>query len=235
MYAKLFQNMSSSPALTNSTKFPCPSLPIPGPNFSLYEDEPVIHNREYYQAPMSSPSSPIPVPTTTPVPPRPPVPPLRTPLSSLLGSSPMVIPSHHPLAATPTGTPTEHLLPVLDCRFNLREICKQCILLEDHLSHDKKRCTDCCIKHFLALEGLCEEAVTLDNEEAHKEIRGLAEKIRVIQKMWYDDPVGNSHQCSQELRKIRKEFMMEVFPMIFEEKGSCGNGVCTLSFSRNKM
>ena len=40
------------------------------------------------------------------------------------------------------------LLPVMDCKFNFREICKQCILLEDHLTHNEKRCIDCCMKHF---------------------------------------------------------------------------------------
>jgi len=218
MYARLFQNTPNTPALTDDQKYPCPSLPIPGPAFSMYE-EPVIHNREYYQ-PMVSPTPP-PTPRRTPI--------------SLVSTTPMpTTPTPVPLNNTyPSDTSDaskeeDNLLPVLDCRFNLREICKQSILLEDHLSHDKKRCTDCCIKHFLALEGLCEEAVTLDKEHHHKNLQGLAEKIRTIQKMWYEDPSGNSHQCSQELRKIRKEFMMDVFPMIFESSGNaCGDGMCT--------
>lgn len=204
MYARLYDTIPNQ-ARTDDTKYPCPSLPIPGPSFSMYE-EPVINNREYYQAP---PSREVP----------PPPPPRRTPVAELFR------------APAATGTPTEHpdLLPVLDCRFNLREICKQCILLEDHLSHDQKRCVDCCIKHFLALEGLCEEAVTLDKESRHQHIRGLAEKIRQLQKMWYDSPEENAHQCSQELRQIRKEFMADVFPMIFETSGNaCGDGMCTL-------
>lgn len=233
MYAKLFQNTPSFQALTDDTKYPCPpgiayspgiacpSLPIPGPAFSMYE-EPVIHNREYFQPPRAL------EPTFQPAPPP------RTPLFPSSRTAPSIIPSGVP-SPMPSAPPTEaphhedNLLPVLDCRFNLREICKQSILLEDHLSHDKKRCTDCCIKHFLALEGLCEEAVTLDKENQHKDLQGLAEKIRKIQKTWYEDPSGNSHQCSQELRKIRKEFMMDVFPMIFESSGKCGDGVCTFA------
>jgi hypothetical protein len=154
---------------------------------------------------------------------------MRTPLSFITPVPSVVIPTStpKPLHGLPSDNEEDNLLPVLDCRFNLREICKQSILLEDHLSHDKKRCTDCCIKHFLALEGLCEEAVTLDKDHHHKNLQGLAEKIRKIQKMWYEDPVTNSHQCSQELRKIRKEFMMDVFPMIFESSNKCGDGMCT--------
>lgn len=224
MYARLYDTIPNQ-AHTDDTKYPCPSLPIPGPPFSMY-DELTINNREYYQpshmerhenAPPRSNCCSLLPPTVQRIAPRPP---RRTPVAELFQTPP-----------TSTGIPTEHpdLLPVLDCRFNLREICKQCILLEDHLSHDKKRCTDCCIKHFLALEGLCEEAVTLDKENRHDHIRGLAEKIRQLQKMWYENPEGSAHQCSQELRQIRKQFMTDVFPMIFETSGNaCGDGMCTL-------
>ena len=59
------------------------------------------------------------------------------------------------------------LLPVLDPCFNMREICKQCILLEDHLFQTEKRCTDCIKKHFLTIEALGEEAITLDKENEY--------------------------------------------------------------------
>lgn len=138
-----------------------------------------------------------------------------------------------PVFVTPAPRPREgndggSLLPVLDCRFNLREICKQSILLEDHLSHEKKRCKDCCIKHFLALEGLCEEAVTLDKNGEYTHLRQLPERIRNIQQLWYDNPEQNSHHCSQELRRLRKEFQEDVFPMIFEqgETNSCSSNAC---------
>ena len=219
MYARLYDTIPNQ-ARTDDTKYPCPSLPIPGPPFSMY-DELTINNREYYRPSHVENHNDV-APTFSreaPFPPRPL--PGRTPVAKLFQAP----------SAPSTATPMEHpdLLPVLDCRFNLREICKQCILLEDHLSHDEKRCTDCCMKHFLALEGLCEEAVTLDKENRHQHIRGLAEKIRRLQRMWYENPDGSAHQCSQELRQIRKQFMTDVFPMIFETSGNaCGDGVCTL-------
>lgn len=125
----------------------------------------------------------------------------------------------------------EHLLPVLDCRFNLREICKQCILLEDHLTHNEKRCHDCCIKHFLALEGLSEEAVTLDKDAKYnKNLKDIPTKIREIQKLWYEDPDKNAHQASQMLREIRKNFQQKVFNIVFDsdKNPSCADGVCKL-------
>jgi hypothetical protein len=200
MYAKLFQDRHPI-AITDNTIYPCPSLAVPSPPFTMYVDEPVINNREYYKAP----------------PPPPPQQKYRGPPSSR--------PIHN------AGQDT--LLPVLDCRFNLREICKQCILLEDHLSHERKRCTDCCIKHFLALEGLCEEAITLDKNGEHtQDVPAMIEKIRELQHMWYNEPDKNAHHCAQELRKLRKVFQTNVFPIIFDQdpkkENLCGGGVCRL-------
>lgn len=55
------------------------------------------------------------------------------------------------------------LLPVMNPLFNLREACKQMTLLEDHLNQPRKRCPDCIRKHFLTLEALFEEGVSLDD------------------------------------------------------------------------
>lgn len=126
----------------------------------------------------------------------------------------------------PTTNTEPSLLPVLDSRFNLREICKQCILLEDHLTHEEKRCKDCCIKHFLALEALCEEAITLDKQKS-MDIDSLPSKIRQIQQQWYNDPKGNARDCAQLLRELRKTYMENTFDIVFQ-KGGCSSGVCSL-------
>ena len=215
MYAKLYETRQDL-ALTDDTRYPCPSLPVPGLAFGSYE-EPVINNREYYHEPslpMRGPLLPMRSPVVSP--------PMR--ISSIPSSSSMMM-----MESTPSPMPEkDNLLPVLDCRFNLREVCKQSILLEDHLSHEKKRCTDCCIKHFLALEGLCEEAVTLDKHGHHKNLRGLADKVRHLQKKWYEDPENNSHYCSQELRGLRKQFQGDVFPIIFQDTPACSGNTCSL-------
>lgn len=117
----------------------------------------------------------------------------------------------------------KEMLPVLDTKFNLREICKQCILCEDHLSHEEKSCRDCIMKHFLALEGLAEEAVTLDRDASYPHIVTLPTELRHIQKTWYTGE-KNAHECSQSLRRIRKRLMESSFPVIFES--SCSSGAC---------
>lgn len=135
--------------------------------------------------------------------------------------------------SVPSRSSTQSLLPVLDCHFNLREICKQSILLEEHLTQPEKRCTDCCIKHFLALEGLSEEAISLDKEQKGPPImKDLPTLIRSIQKHWYTNPDKNAHSCSQQLRSIRKSLMESCFPVIFDEKQnqlkSCSASACQL-------
>jgi len=103
------------------------------------------------------------------------------------------------------------LLPVLDPCFNMREICKQCILLEDHLFQNEKRCTDCIKKHFLCLEGLAEEAITLDKKnEYHLSRLELPEKLRKLQKrLWTDNE--SAETIAQELRQIRKPLMAKYY------------------------
>lgn len=222
MYQKL-NNFYIEIAETDDKKYPCTSLAVTD-NFQNYNGEVPYVERELYTSPRRHTPSHTPLPSHIPLPTYVP---MRTPL-------PSHAPSHTPLPTyVPEGnsfscfTESENLLPVLDPEFNLREICKQSALLEDHLSHDQKRCKDCCIKHFITLEALCEEAITLDKDENMKDkIKNLPSYIREVQKKWYEDPKGNAHECAQMLRKLRKEFMQSTFDVIF--KKSCSSGVCSL-------
>lgn len=130
-------------------------------------------------------------------------------------------------ASTSEAMSGKTLLPVMNPAFNLREICKQCILLEDHLSHDQKRCKDCCTKHFLALEALAEEAVTLDADGKFQSIvQHLPERIRELEIQWMKDPKRHSRRISQALREIRKAFQEQCFDVIQYE---CNDGACHVS------
>ena len=51
--------------------------------------------------------------------------------------------------------------PVGDPKYNMKNIIKQSILLEEHLIEDNKYCKDCCVKHFMHIIGLAEEALCL--------------------------------------------------------------------------
>lgn len=104
------------------------------------------------------------------------------------------------------------LLPIMNPLYNLREICKQMSLLEDHLNNVRKRCPDCIRKHFLTIEALFEEAVSLDKDFQYLDtLDGKAQEMRDLQGTWLDcRDTDSEHQThldiAQSLRLIRKEF-----------------------------
>lgn len=95
------------------------------------------------------------------------------------------------------------LLPILDPAFNLREIFKQLVLLEDHLFQSRKRCLDCIWKHLLTAEALAEEALTLDeNHKYTKLIEDTVVRIRSLQNALQD--ARPYDEIAQSARNIRK-------------------------------
>lgn len=125
------------------------------------------------------------------------------------------------------------LLPILHYKYNLREIVKQIILLEDHLINEKKQCHDCIIKHFLAIEALSEEALTLNkNLTKDSPMYSLPDEIRKLQRLWYDNKETKTIETAQALRKIRKVYMEDSFNIIFDDnlkEGSCSSKSCNLN------
>lgn len=106
----------------------------------------------------------------------------------------------------------KNLLPVLDPVFNMRSICKQSTLLEEHLSIERLRCDDCCKKHFLMIEGLAEEAISLDKERKYLHmLEPLPDKIRRLQDMYNEGE--DYHAIAQGLREIRKSLIHHCFNM----------------------
>lgn len=104
-----------------------------------------------------------------------------------------------------------NLFPVLDPRFNLREVAKHLILLEDHLFHQGKRCKDCILKHLLTIEAFLEEAITLDKKQEYvkltnKSLDEFRKIFKEISKKIESDKLTDEDCCNlaQELRKIRK-------------------------------
>lgn len=95
-------------------------------------------------------------------------------------------------------------LPLTDPLFNLREIAKQMVLLEDHLAHPYKLCPDCVRKHLLTIEALAEEAVSLDQMGI---LQGVGEQLAEQTRCWieaYQDqaPVAD---LAQQVRAARKK------------------------------
>jgi len=136
----------------------------------------------------------------------------------------------------------EFLLPINDWKHNIREICKQCTLIEDHMTHTKKRCNDCITKHFLYIEGLAEEAVTLDSTgEMTKDptLHQLPDAFRKLASQWIQIqhstiPEHEKHQhyikIVQEIRAIRKYYQQEYFSIGLYDgitsTNPCTSGLC---------
>jgi hypothetical protein len=105
------------------------------------------------------------------------------------------------------------LLPIMSPLYNMREICKQVALLEDHLNQPRKRCPDCIRKHFLTIEALFEEAISLDKKFEYDDyLDGKAEMCRLLQEEWLDG--GDMQDMAQRLRMMRKEFA----PLCFDTR-----------------
>ena len=97
-------------------------------------------------------------------------------------------------------------MSLMEPRFNLREVAKQMILLEDHLQHPYKHCPDCIRKHLMTIEGFAEEATTLDKVGIYHE---LAEAIADTAREWMERfQDGESLPgIAQEIRKVRKNLV----------------------------
>jgi hypothetical protein len=98
---------------------------------------------------------------------------------------------------------------LFDPLYNLREAVKNLILLEDHLVHPHKRCTDCITKHFLTIEALCDEGVSLEPE--HPLCQMLSELANVAQEglAFYVDG-GDPCYIGRALRGARKAIMPKI-------------------------
>jgi hypothetical protein len=114
------------------------------------------------------------------------------------------------------------IMPVLNPTFNIREVVKNILLLEDHLLDPDRRCYDCIMKHSMIIEGFLEEAVTIDKKQKYiKLLKPLPKKMRNIQAMIV---IGREKYAdiAKELRKIRKPLMKIAFEFVVE---CCGKKI----------
>lgn len=113
----------------------------------------------------------------------------------------------------------QYLHPILDPKFNMREVAKQCLLLEDHLNNKKKRCIDCIKKHFLMIDGLLEESVSLEKDNATRDYyRKLYLEWVKIEKDYVNktkEPY-NMDEISKTIRAFRKPLCLTYFDIVSE-------------------
>ena len=119
--------------------------------------------------------------------------------------------------------------PVSDPKYNMQQIIKQSILLEEHLTNKNKRCRDCITKHFLHIIGLAEEAQMLATNKIDKYplINESVVLYNELFKVWIKNynAVGKDESyilyCTDKLRDHRKQLIVVYF---FDEKYKLDKG-----------
>lgn len=94
--------------------------------------------------------------------------------------------------------------------FNLREIIKQMILLEQHYSINP--CLECMLKHLLTIEALTEEAATLDNaKQVYQDLKDIAMLVQKHIHILTNPSVHkiNFLDMQHELRSLRRAIMQK--------------------------
>ena len=126
-------------------------------------------------------------------------------------------------AAGSCSTSCDSIDPVSDPRYNMQQIIKQSILLEEHLTNKNKRCRDCITKHFLHIIGLAEEAQMLATNKIDKYplINQSVILYNELFKIWIKNKNLNGKDetyvlyCTDKLREHRKQLIVIYF---FNEK-----------------
>jgi hypothetical protein len=120
-------------------------------------------------------------------------------------------------------TTCDSLDPVSDPRYNMQQIIKQSILLEEHLTNKNKRCRDCITKHFLHIIGLSEEAQMLATNKIddYPMVNESVNLYNELFKIWVKNKNLNGKDesyilyCTNKLRDHRKQLIVLYF---FDEK-----------------
>ena len=105
--------------------------------------------------------------------------------------------------------------PVSDPSYNMQQIVKQSILLEEHITNKNKRCRDCITKHFLHIIGLAEEAQMLAANKCNN-YPLINESVEIYNRLFKDwmrvkDDNTRVLNVSDELRIHRKKLIAIYF------------------------
>jgi len=127
-----------------------------------------------------------------------------------------VIPEEPEIIETCTKSTCDSIDPVSDPKYNMHQIIKQSILLEEHLSNKNKRCRDCITKHFSHIIGLAEEAVMLacSDVSSYPYMGECPDFYNKLFKIWLNDTTTSLEIC-KELRIMRKKLIATYF---FDER-----------------
>jgi hypothetical protein len=105
--------------------------------------------------------------------------------------------------------------PVNDPDYNMRNIAKQSILLEEHLAEKNKYCIGCITKHFLHIIGLAEEGVWLAGVDLAKFplLEGSPAFYQDLMNAWVNDKHNEAFvkEILAALRERRRQIIDSYF------------------------
>jgi len=123
------------------------------------------------------------------------------------------------------------LCPIMDPDYNRRKICKEMILLEDHLFKACERCRDCIRKHLLKIQALSDEMGSLDKTGKYTSLSNALsaasdEWLNEIEKINFASPKADKalHSVGQRIRRCRKKLVSSTLRSDQMANGSNGNG-----------
>lgn len=105
--------------------------------------------------------------------------------------------------------------PVSDPSYNMKNIIKQSILLEEHIAEENKYCKDCIVKHFLHIIGLSEEALWLacNKVDNYPYLEESVKFYNATFELWLAniDSIPTRREVLNKLRDQRKKLVMAYY------------------------
>jgi hypothetical protein len=125
--------------------------------------------------------------------------------------------------ALPRGVRVDN---VNDPAYNMKNVIKQAILLEEHLADDKKYCKPCSVKHFCHIIGLLEEASWMACGQEYPLLNDCLESFsswfEEWQKSMSDKAIRNN--ILTDMRKMRQNLIAAYYL-----QGPVSSSVCSAS------
>lgn len=95
--------------------------------------------------------------------------------------------------------------PVNEPDYNMKQVIKNTLLIEDHLADKKKYCKSCLVKHFLLNDGYLDEAVWMAGNKV-KQYPMLVDSVslnKTLFKKWHSN-MDNEDVCLEILTTLRE-------------------------------
>lgn len=113
--------------------------------------------------------------------------------------------------------PKVELEPLNKPEFNIRQVLKEMVLLEQHLAVPSMRCDDCIKKHLITIEALTDEAYTLGPSVSTEKVLTEIRRLVVSLSHKYTSEQSDLREIGQYIRSIRKELITPYFTITTEE------------------